>query len=123
MGKNSANRSNGNDEEQRADEQIRGNEESCPGIFSAAHINERENSENNQTNPELVWLQFRECRDQRAHACRDANSSVQNVVDHQRGGGEQTGGFAQVFCSNGIAAAAMGVGIDRLAVGKVNNSQ
>ena len=52
MGKNSANRSDDNDEEQRADEQISRNEEGCAGILNAAHINERENSENEQAKPE-----------------------------------------------------------------------
>ncbi len=54
-------------------------------------------------------------RDQRAHARGDADGRVEDVVDHQRRGGEQAGVRAEVLRRDGVAAAAVGVGVDGLA--------
>src|SRR5271163_4937863 len=106
----SKNRSNGSgydDEEQRADEQIRRNEEGRARILGAPHVNEGEDGKNQQAESEGVWLKFRKGRDQRAHARRDTHGGVQNVVDHEGRGREKTGGFSKILCSDGITAAAM----------------
>jgi hypothetical protein len=121
--KNRTNGSGPDDEEQRADEQIGRNKEGGARVFGAPHINEGEDGKNQQAECECVWLKFRKGRDQRAHACGDTHRSVQNVVDHEGCGRQKAGDFSQIFCSDGIAAAAVRIGVNRLAVGEVNDRQ
>ena len=123
VGENRANGSDDDDEEQRADEEVGGDEEGRAGVLGAAHVDEGEDGEDEQAEGERVWLELGEGGDQRADACGDADGGVQDVVDHERGGGEKAGGFAEVLCGDGIAAAAVGIGVDRLAVGEVDDGQ
>ena len=53
--------------------------------------------------------------DQRADAGGDADGSGEDVVDHERGGGEQAGAIAEVFAGDGEGTAAVGIGFDGLA--------
>ena len=52
-----------------------------------------------------------------------ADCGVEDVVDHQCSGGKQAGVLAQVLRGDRVAAAAVGIGIDGLAVGEVDNRE
>ena len=62
-------------------------------------------------------------RDQSADARRDADGHDQDVVEHQRRGGEQAGAGAQVLLGHGVRPAAVRIGRDRLPVREVDHHE
>ena len=68
-------------------------------------------------------LQFGQGRDQRTYTRGDANRRRQYVVDHQRSGGQQAGVFPQVRRCNRVGSPAVGISLDGLTVGEINDDQ
>ena len=103
--------------EQRADEEIGGDEKGDAGLAHTAEVHHGEQEQDAETEGERVPLQLAGIDgDERADAGGDADRGGEHVVDHQCRGGEQAGKRAQVLRCDGVGAAAVGVGIDRLAV-------
>ena len=73
-----------------------------PRILTSVRISRMSEAERQR-----VRLQLREGRHQGADAGRDADRRVEDVVDHQRRGGEQSGVVAQVLAGHRVAAAAV----------------
>jgi hypothetical protein len=70
-----------------------------------------------------VFLQRGHGGNQRAHAGRNAHGRGQNVIHHQRGGGQQSGPHAQVFAGDRVRSAALRIRHDGLAVGEVYDGE
>ncbi len=64
-----------------------------------------------------------QCRSHRGHAGGYAYGRGQDVVDHQRSGGQEPCFFAQVLRGHGEAAAAARVGSNGLAIAEIDNHQ
>ena len=60
--------------------------------------------------------------DECADAGGDAHADIEEVVEHQRRGGQQAAAAAQVFAGHGVRAAAVGVGGDGLAVAEEDDA-
>ena len=110
-------------EQQRADEEVGGDEEGGARVLDPAHVDQREDKQDGKAERERVGFEPGEGRDQRAHTGGDADGRVENVVDHQRRGGQQAGVGAEVLRRDRVAAAAVGVGVDGLQVGDEDNNQ
>ncbi len=113
----------GDHEQQRADKEVRRDQKSNAGIFDASHVNQRQGEQDEQAERQHVRLQPRKGRHQGTDTSRDTNGGVEDVVDHQRRGGKQAGVVAQVLAGDRVAAAAVGVGLNRLAVAEINDGQ
>ena len=92
-------------------------------VLDAAHVDQREDEQDSEAEREDVRLEPRKRRNQRSYTRGDPDRRVQDVVDHQRRGGEQAGVRAQVLRGDRVAAAAVRIGIDGLQVGKVDDGQ
>ena len=68
-------------------------------------------------------MQPRHRRGQRADPGGDADRDVQDVVDHQRGGGEEAGIGPEILARDGVGAAICRVGADSLPVGRKQHRQ
>ena len=62
-------------------------------------------------------------RYQRAHARRNPHRHVQDVIQQQRGGSQQTGPRSQVLFRDGIGATAAGIGRNGLPIRKEQHGQ
>ena len=110
------------------DEQCRHKEEGRQhegeaGFLDAAHVDDRDDGENQEAERQLVRLQAGDRADQRRDTGGDADGRGEDVVDHQRGSGEQTGARSEVLAGDGVGTAAVGVGLDGLAIAEVENEQ
>ena len=110
-------------DQQGGKKQIRWNHERDAGIVDAAQIDNCKYDEDGQAQEQGVLLQAGNCGDECADSGRDADSRSEDVVDHQRRGSEESRAFAQVLGCYGVGTAALRVGVDRLAVGEVNDHQ
>src|SRR6202041_3513051 len=77
------------DDQQRSDEEVSGNEECPAGVFYSAQVDDGEDEEDEKAEREGVGLQGGEGRDQCADSGGDSYGYVEDVVDHQRGCGEE----------------------------------
>ena len=112
-------KSDADDDQQRADEKISGNEKGDAGFPYSAEVDYGKQEQDSETDAERVLLQARGIdRDERADAGRDADCGGEDVINHQSRGREQAGKCAEVLRCDGVGAAAIGVCIDRLAVEK-----
>ena len=108
---------------QADDEQVGRNHKRNSRLAHAAEVDNREQCQDRQTENQGVGLEPGECRHQGSHTGRDAHGDDQHVVEHERGGGEQAGGRAQVLLGHGVRAAAVGIRRDRLPVGEIDDHQ
>ena len=112
------------DNEQRADEEIGGNDKCAAGLADAAHVYEGKQEQDAEADGESVFLQGAGVDgDERPHAGRDADCRGEHIVDHERRCGEQAGIGAEVLRRNGVGAASLGICIDRLPVGKEDDDE
>ena len=111
------------DDEQRSQKQIGRDEEDDAGVADTAHVNDGKEQENDQADLEGMRLQPGDGRDERTHAGGDADGRGEDVVDHERGCGEQAGVIAEVFASDGEGTAAVGIGFDGLGVGEIEDDE
>ena len=123
VGGEGADRSDDDDEQQGADEEVSGDEEGGAGVLDAAHVDEGEDEQDGEAEGERVRLKRGERGDQRSDAGGDADRGVEDVVDHERGGGEQAGDLAEVLGGDRVAAAAVGIGVDGLEVGEEDDGE
>ena len=107
----------------RDDEQVRRNHERDARLAHAAKVDERDHRQDRQAERQRVRLEHGERRDQGADTGRDADGHDQHVVEHERGGGEQAGGRAQVLLGHRVRAAAVRIRRDRLPVGEIDDQQ
>ena len=120
-GGESAHRSDDDHEQQRADEEIGGDEEGRAGVFDAAHVDQGEQQQNGEAEGQRVGLEHRKRGNQRSDTRGDADCGVEDVVDHQRRGGEQAGMLTQVLRGDRVAATTVRIGINGLEVGDVDD--
>ena len=111
------------DDQQAADKQIGGDQEGNTGVTHAAHVHQGEQEKNQQAKAECMRLQLGQGRDQRSYARGDAYRRRQYVVDHQGGGGQQSGVFSQVRRRHRIGSPAAGISLDGLTIGEINDDQ
>ena len=110
-------------EKQRPDEEVRGDEEGRAGVLDSAHIDERENQQDREAEAEGVGLEARDCGHEGTNAGGYADGRIQDVVDHERGGGEQPRLLPEILGGDGVAATPVRVGIDGLAVGEEDDRE
>ena len=79
------------------DKQKGGKNESRARVLDAAHVDQGEERQHDQTQHQHVRLQPLLVADHGPDAGRDADRGGQDVVDHQRRGGQQAGPGAQVL--------------------------
>ena len=114
---------NDDDEEQRADEEVGGDEKGGASVVDAAHIDQGQDGKDCEAEQEGVGLKAGDCGDEGSDACGDADRGGEDVVDHEGGCGEEAGALAEVLAGYGVAAAAVGVGVDGLEVGEEDDDQ
>ena len=110
-------------QEEAGDEEVGRQREQPAGVEHAAQVDERDQGQDGEAQRQDVGLQDRHGRDQRGDAGGDADGHVEDVVEHQRRGGEQAGAGAEVLPGDGVGAAVARVGADGLAVGDVEDGQ
>ncbi len=113
----------GDRDEQRADEEHGGQHEDEAGLFDAAQVHDDDEREDEQAECELVRMQSGNCADQSRDAGGDSYRGGQDVVDHERGSGEQAGIVAEVFAGDSEGASAVRIRVDRLAVAEVEDGE
>ncbi len=116
-------KSDGDNDQQRSEEKVSGNEENDAGIADAPHVNEGEEQQNDKADLERVRLERRHGRDERTHACGDPDGGGEDVVDHESRGGEQTRAIAEVLTGDGEGAAPVRISLDGLGVGEVEDDE
>ena len=109
--------------EQAEDEEVGGGEDGDACVADPAHVDQGEQDEDTQADGEDVRVERRHSGDECTDAGRDADCGGEHVVDHERGCCEQACAVAEVFGGDGVGAAAVGVGLDGLAVGEVDDDQ
>jgi hypothetical protein len=115
--------SHGDYDQQRANKKVGGDEEGRSGVLYPAHIDQGEDEQDGEAEGEGVGFEPGKGRDQRTHTSRDADRRIENVVDHQRGGGQQAGIGPEILRRDRIAAASVRVRVDRLQVGNEDDDQ
>ena len=60
----------------------------------AAEVYQRQQHKNAEADAQRVWAEPGNSGDQSAHARRDTHAHIEQVVDHQRGGGREDAGHA-----------------------------
>src|SRR5262249_5916650 len=110
-------------EQQRADKEIRGNDEDSAGLADSTQVHQREQHENAEAQREGVRLEIRDRRHQRTGPGGDPDRGGENGVEHEGGGSEQAGKGAEILRGNRIGAAAARIGSNGLAIGKINNRE
>ncbi len=108
---------------ERADEEIRREHEGQAGFAKPAKIENGDDDENADAESDRVWLETRDGADERADSGRDADGRGKNVVGEERGGGEEAGKRAEIVARDGVGAATLRIGLDRLTVREVNNDE
>src|SRR5262244_1521011 len=110
-------------EQQRADKEIRGNDEDSAGLADSTQVHQREQHENAEAQREGVRLEIRDRRHQRTDPGGDTDRGGENVVEHEGGGSEQAGKGAEILRGNRIGTAPARIGSNGLAIGKINNRE
>ncbi len=108
---------------QTSDKKICRGHEHRAGFAHSAQVDKGEQQENSQTDDERMRLKTRHCRYQGAHARGNPHRHGQRVVDHQGGSGQQARAHTQVLTRYSVRAAAGGISLNRLAIGKIDNRQ
>jgi hypothetical protein len=108
---------------QSAHKEIRGCSEEQPRVPDAAKIHDRDNCEDYKTQQKSPRLEPGYCRNESAHSGGYAHGYDENVVNHQRRGGEKSCGSAEVLACDGIRPSTAGISLDRLAIGEIHNRQ
>jgi hypothetical protein len=93
------------------------------GLAKPPQIDHRERPEDAKAHDEGVRLQRGNRRDQRAHARRYSHGHIEHVVDHQRGGGQQTPVWAEVLVRHRVGTAALRIRGNGLAIREIDNAQ
>jgi len=110
-------------EQQRADKEIRGNDEDSAGLADSTQVHQRQQHENPEAQREGVRLEIRERGHQRTDPSGDSDRGGENVVKHEGGGGEQSRKGAEILRGNCVGAAPARIGGNGLAIGKINNRE
>src|SRR6266849_8572819 len=118
-----ANDSRDNQDEQSADEEIRGKHEGDACVVDAAQVKDGEDQKNGDAQKDGVSLQSGHGRDQRADARGNSDGGGEDVIGEQRGGGDKAGEGAKIGARDGVRAAARWIGRDGLQVGNVNDQE
>ncbi len=108
---------------QRRDEQVRRQQEREPRLARAPQVDEREERQDRQAQSERVRQERRDRRDERADARGDADRDVEDVVERERGAGEQRPALPEVLLRDRVRAAAVRVRGDGLPVREVDDEQ
>src|SRR5260370_5961220 len=102
---------------------MRGNNKDNPRLSEAAEVDDGDQSQNAQANRQRVRLELGHGGYECADAGRNTHGHGQDVIDHERGGGQQSGGGAQVSASHGVRSASARIRSNRLQVGKEEYDQ
>ena len=105
------------------DEEVGRHREDAPRLADAAQVAERQEREERQAELDRYGSSSGNADVIASDAGRDADRHRQRVVDQQRRGGDQAGGRADVLLGDDVGAAAVGIGVDRLAVGERDDRQ
>ena len=90
--------------------------ENAARLAHAAQIGQRDESDGSHAQPHPQRRQHLHRRHQLIDRRRDRHRHRQDVAHRQRRGGDQAGDLAQIAMGHDVAAAARGVGVDRLAI-------
>ena len=116
-------KSHGDDDQQGAEKQIGRDEEDDAGIADSAHVDHCEQQQDDEADLKGVRLQPGHGRNERAHARGDPDRGGEDVVNHERRGGEQACAIAEILTCDGERATPVRIGFDRLGVGEVEDDE
>src|SRR5580704_7380041 len=122
-GSQDAKDSDSNRDSERADEKIRREHESQARFAKSAQIKNCDDDENPDAQPDHMRLEIRDGGNKRADSRRYADGGGENVVGEKRSRREQTGKYAEVALRDGVRATALRVGLDGLAIRKINDDE
>ena len=112
-----------NQRNHRQDEDIGGDAEHHGGLPQAAEISPGQQADDQESKNRLIAQECRKRRSDRRRTGAGTDRHGENIADDQRAAGHQTGRLAEVFMRDDIGAAALGVGVDGLAVAENENQQ
>src|SRR5260370_5483 len=118
-----ANQPSGNDDEQRAQEEIGGHHEGDAGFAHTEQVDDGDDEEDAAAKGNGMPLQGRNREDQRADAGRDAHGSGKNVIREQGRGGQKTRTRSEVEARYGVGTASAGIRSDGLAIREIDDEK
>ena len=107
------------------DVDVGGHGEDAARLLHAPQVGHRDDSDEDEAQQHPLMdeaLELRQ-RDNGGHAGRDRHGHGEDVVDQKRCTGDQRRVFAQVLPADDVGAAATGIGVDRLPVGRDHDRQ
>ena len=104
-------------------EEIGRQAEKDAGFPRSPQIHEGEHRQRSQAKHEGVRMQLRDRGHQRADSGRDPHGDIEDVIEHESGGGQQPNSGSEVLSRDRVRAAAVRIGRDGLPIGEIEDAQ
>ena len=118
-----AEHADGDEQQHRADEDVGGAGEQRAALPQSAQVHDHDQQDRERDQRNRHGLKHRKGRIESLDAGRHAHGHGQHVVGEERSGGDEAGQHAQVGVGHDVAAAAVGIGPDRLAIAEGDDDQ